>query len=316
MDSHCPVLDSALRPLHAAALATVRNGWPVFPVRPGSKIPAIAGWEDNATHDPDQLADWWSRRPYNVGIACGPAGLVVVDIDLAGRGDLSVAWLEHLDDLDLEPFLECRGQVTTTPWATALTAARTRAVTTPNGGRHLYFTAPAGTDMRNTVSRLGQRIDTRAHGGYVLAPGSVRRTPRDRRRYRLVDDSPATTLPAEIAHALSPTPPRQMDAAPIVHPDAYVRAVLDGETAAVRTAAVGTRNHRLFRAAARLGDLVAAGRLTETAAHDALHAACHTHIGVDGFTTAEARRCIDNGIDRARRGPGPDPSGASDRIPA
>ena len=50
----------------------------------------------------------------------------------------------------------------------------TAEVVTPRGGRHLYLIVPNGRPMPgNSASRLGEGIDTRGQGGYVLAPPSV-----------------------------------------------------------------------------------------------------------------------------------------------
>ncbi|WP_279582626.1 bifunctional DNA primase/polymerase [Fodinicola feengrottensis] len=46
-------------------------------------------------------------------------------------------------------------------------------VTTGRNGLHLYFTAPSGVQLRNTESKIGWLIDTRAQGGYVVAAGST-----------------------------------------------------------------------------------------------------------------------------------------------
>lgn len=64
----------------------------MFPLSPRSKVPAVKQWETVATTDPLRLRDWWpfdARR--NVGVACGPAGLVVIDLDET-RGRLSDTW--------------------------------------------------------------------------------------------------------------------------------------------------------------------------------------------------------------------------------
>lgn len=52
-------------PLLRAALSAAACGWPVLPLFPGSKRPAIAGWQHHASCDPAVLGAWWERRPYN-----------------------------------------------------------------------------------------------------------------------------------------------------------------------------------------------------------------------------------------------------------
>src|SRR5262245_30999328 len=82
--------------LDTAALRIAARGWPVFPLRPGSKLPAVRDWEHRATTDPEQIAAWWSRGPYNIGIACGPAGLVVLDLDAAHGHQPPRGWPEEV----------------------------------------------------------------------------------------------------------------------------------------------------------------------------------------------------------------------------
>src|SRR5260370_1982327 len=48
----------------------------------------------------------------------------------------------------------------------------TYTVKTPTGGLHLYYTAPDGPEIRNSVGKIGPLIDVRGGGGYVLAAGS------------------------------------------------------------------------------------------------------------------------------------------------
>src|SRR5439155_380434 len=65
-----------------AALAAARRGWHVFPCHPESKRPAIKQWEQQATIDEQQIHQWWpdySRK--NIGVATGPSGLLVIDLD-------------------------------------------------------------------------------------------------------------------------------------------------------------------------------------------------------------------------------------------
>jgi hypothetical protein len=49
----------------------------------------------------------------------------------------------------------------------------TYTVVTGRGGRHPYFIAPDGARLGNTAGELGWLVDTRAHGGYVLAAESI-----------------------------------------------------------------------------------------------------------------------------------------------
>ena len=74
-----------------AAVEAAERGWAVFPCRPGDKRPMVGQWEQRATSDPALVARWWPERA-NVGIACGPSALVVVDLDT--HGTLPLGWQE------------------------------------------------------------------------------------------------------------------------------------------------------------------------------------------------------------------------------
>jgi hypothetical protein len=81
-----------------AALDAAERGWHVFPLRSGTKRPALHGeqactgigecasghrkWEQRVTTDLDRIRAAWSSAPFNVGIATSPSGLVVVDLDV------------------------------------------------------------------------------------------------------------------------------------------------------------------------------------------------------------------------------------------
>jgi Bifunctional DNA primase/polymerase, N-terminal len=269
-------------------LDAVARGWSVFPVYPYSKRPAILDWPNRATTDLNQLSRWWAAAPYNIGIACGAASLVVLDLD-ADPIDGGEAGVEALALLAEHA---------------AQTVPDTLTVATPSGGRHLYFTAPAGAPIRNSASRLGRRIDVRADGGYVLGAGSARRINGRRVVYRLIRDMPVAPIPGWITAALTTTAQTSVAApSPIARADAYVQAAVAAETQAAAAAAVGTRNDRLFRAAGSLGELVGAGLLDHATATAALLAAAEVHVGVAGFTRTEAARAVANGLARGTRNP-------------
>ncbi|MGW8328058.1 bifunctional DNA primase/polymerase [Streptomyces sp. NPDC055897] len=258
--------------LLAWALEPARRGWPVFPLRPGDKRPAghaerlCPGTgrcadghrkpEQRATTDTDLIMAAWSHQPYNIGIATGPAGLLVVDLDMPKPKEHEGApgGAESLLAL-----CERAGQ----------TLPATYQVRTPSGGHHLYFTAPAGIRLGNTAGRLGHRIDTRGWGGYVVAPGSAT----DQGAYSVTDDRPPTPLPQWLHAALSAQPKPAADyaiATSMKSCSGYAAAALRGEVRNVATAPDGQRNDILLRAARALGRLVAAGDLTRTEVEEAL----------------------------------------------
>jgi len=177
----------------------------------------------------------------------------------------------------------------------------TYAVRTASGGTHLYFTAPPGLTLRNTAKRLGWLIDTRAHGGYVVAAGSTV----DRRPYTvLVDENPAP-LPGWLSDRLADPPPARVTERPTStsavagSPTAYAAAALRGELDRVLAAIEGTRNHTLNSAAFALGQLVAAGLLPRQLADDAL-----TFAGqAIGLPARECAATIRSGLDSGERTP-------------
>lgn len=103
-----------------------------------------------ATVDLDKIEAWWKRWPQApIGIACGPSGLVVVDVDPRNGGDDSLVELERE-----------HGALPQT-W-TALTGG---------GGQHYVYAAPAGKEIRSTKLAIG--IDIKAGGGYIIAAPSL-----------------------------------------------------------------------------------------------------------------------------------------------
>jgi hypothetical protein len=66
-----------------AALAYAKQGWPIFPCRPGTKEPfkRTHGVKD-ATTNPEKITKWWTDNPdANIGFNSGAAGLMTRDQD-------------------------------------------------------------------------------------------------------------------------------------------------------------------------------------------------------------------------------------------
>ncbi|MFL6144907.1 MAG: bifunctional DNA primase/polymerase [Labedaea sp.] len=304
--------------LLAAALAAAQRGWHVFPIRPHSKKPPALhgdttdrpcprtggcrdghhGWEQRATTDPDRIQAAWNG-PFtgcNIGIATGPSGLLVLDLDTVHSPDEVVpdGWnrrgIRHGRDVFTALCQQAQEPV----------PDHTTTVTTPRGGTHLYFTAPTTVQLRNTEGEsgngLGWKVDTRAWGGYVVAPGSI--TPDG--IYTLTDDRPPMKLPAWLVHLLTPRPSPVNSAPSVVAAarlDAYVAAAVRGECDRVCSAQPTRHTRTLFSAAGNLGQLIGAGTLPPVTAEQALYtAAQHMITGTCQCTEREVRRTITNGL--------------------
>ncbi|MEM9652485.1 MAG: bifunctional DNA primase/polymerase [Actinomycetota bacterium] len=297
------------------ALAYAEGGWPVFPLRPGAKRPAApnhtaatcdgsdrfcadghSGWERRATTDADRITTAWRHRPYGIAIATGPAGLLVVDLDPAKDDEPSGA--QTLAELE-----ERNGQHLPPTWTVA----------TPRGGRHLYYRCPAVTRLGNTCGRLGPGIDTRAVGGYVVAPPTVTTGP-DGGEYWLVDDHPPADLPHWFSQLLT-TPRRRVQTTgrrkggpspSIPQTDRvrrYVARAVAGEQLRITTAPTGQRNHSLFCASVALGQLVGADILDLADAEHQLLTAAQAHVLVGAYSQSQARATILSGLRRGTSEP-------------
>jgi len=277
-------------------MEAARRGWAVFPCRPGDKRPAVADWERRACADPDRVARYWPSAQHNVGVACGPSRLAVVDLDT--HSPLPDDWrLPGVHDgRDVLALLaEWAGQ----PWPVTYT------VTTPTCGLHLYYTAPDGQGIRNSAGKIGPLIDVRGGGGYVLAAGSVlderaypgnpgcREIVTGGRRYEIADDSDPEPLPAWLAALASDAEaPAQSRTSGRVRAASGAR--FQGLIATVRAGRAGDRNNPLYWASCRAAEMIAAGELDRKTAEESLVAAS-IEAGLRGGER-EARRTFASAV--------------------
>lgn len=163
------------------ALAAAGRGFHVFPVAPGSKTPGrlypnrpeaeapwTVKWSEVATTDLGQIIAWWNACPlYNIGIACKPSNLLVVDCDVkphpSGVGNEYNGlneWITLYDHYDPKGLM---------------TAEETYQVSTGGGGVHFYYRWPR--NVQATQSGIAAHVDIRSNGGnrggYVLGQGSI-----------------------------------------------------------------------------------------------------------------------------------------------
>jgi hypothetical protein len=133
--------------LHLAALSWAVAGFAVFPCREGRKEPACPNGHKDATTDPAKIDAFWAENPnYNVGCTPAVGGNSVLDVD-PPQGFETLAQLES-EHGKLPPSLT---------------------ISTPRGGIHWWGDGTCAT----SASKLGPKLDTRSHGGYVLMPPSV-----------------------------------------------------------------------------------------------------------------------------------------------
>lgn len=307
-----PIPDNQRQNLLAYAISYTQHGhWPIFPLRPGTKRPAVPdhtanncdhsdprcnsadghqGWEQRATTNQDRITRAWNTSPWGIGIACGPAGLVVIDLDTGG----SINGTDSLRQIEADHNQQLPATFT---------------VATPSGGRHLYYQQPPDTQIRNSAGTVAPGIDIRANGGYVVAPPTITTAG----AYEVIEDRWPPELPSWFAKLLdpptaavparpAPSPISPPTAAGISHVDRYVQAAVDGELDRLHQTRGGQRNHALYSAAKSLGQLVAAGALTQHDVEQVLEHAASSWYGIAGkdggepFTATEARQTIASGL--------------------
>lgn len=158
------------------ALYYARQGYPVFPLVPGDKIPlkGSRGFLD-ATTSVAIIEQFWDKTPEaNIGIATGiRSGLLVIDIDPRKNTN----WIAELNRLGLP---------------------QTYTVRTWSRGYHLYFRYPKGCGV-SCGANVVPGIDWRGEGGYVVAPGSVV----NRSMYEVVKNAPIANPPAHVVLLLA-----------------------------------------------------------------------------------------------------------------
>lgn len=132
------------------ALDLARRGFKVFPLRAGMKLPRTPDWQLQATSDEAQVMEMWSGvdgEPQNFNIGISTRGYLVVDADVKdGREGIAIC---ELLGLELDTFV----------------------VQSPSGGRHYYYSTD--TPIGNSAQKIGDGVDVRGDGGFVVGPGSI-----------------------------------------------------------------------------------------------------------------------------------------------
>lgn len=127
----------------------------MLPCVPKEKKPAIENGFLNATSDLATTESRWTQNPnFNIGIRTGTdldgRILVVIDVDPRNGGDVTLTDLQAMHGAFPETALVITGR--------------------RDGGKHYYFVCPPDVTLK---SKLGQGVDIKSRGGYVIAPPSI-----------------------------------------------------------------------------------------------------------------------------------------------
>jgi hypothetical protein len=204
--------EAAPNALLDAALTYTGKGWRVFPCHsaPGCKCSCgnypcgtynkhagkhprtQHGCQDTTTNE-QRIRSWAVKWPgCNWAVATGPdSGVFVLDVDgKEGRASLAELEAQH----------------------GTLPATLTSRTGREDGGEHRWFAWPVDRDIRNGQNKLGNGLDLRGVGGYVIVPPSAHRTGR---AYEwLAPDAPIADAPEwllERATAALPAAGRNAD---------------------------------------------------------------------------------------------------------
>lgn len=137
------------------------RGFYVIPLIPDSKLPIFKKFTDKASDDHNDLIDYWYDKIFeidiqnNIGIITskyrGGGALLVVDVDNKNGKCGSDTILE----------LELKG----------FEFPKTLTQKTPTGGYHLIY--KINSPIKQGVSVLGEGLDIRSKGGYIVGAGSL-----------------------------------------------------------------------------------------------------------------------------------------------
>lgn len=259
-----------------AALNYAGRGWHVFPVHTPTKgvcscgdkacqnvgkHPRTPGGYKEATTDAARIRSWWKRWPEaNIGIACAPSGLVVIDVDPRHGGVQTWDRIQGDHALRETPICATGGHAE---------------------GRHIYMRKPD----RKLAGTLGPGVDVKLNG-YVIAPPSLHASGR-RYAWRIEPNGKAPIDMPDWVKPMAGITIEQTD------PTAQAcRTILDRWLRAVETAREGERNNTLNKAAYVIGGILHLGKLSESEVAEALTQVAQ-HVGLD---ETETERTIRSGL--------------------
>ena len=267
-----------------------RYRWAMFPVEPCDKRPMPTGglkdngepyrlrWGQCATAEIEPLKRFWRQWPdANIGLACKPSGLVIIDADTEGLQAWTIFCADHA-------------------------LPETVTANTPSGGCHVIYKAVAGVTIGNHDLMRGVNVrGIKGDGGYVVIAPSIHPNGKQYSwSYGLgPDEVEIAPLPAPLIEALQPRPviiheiPMPIrEAVGNTYRERYAQRHFDFKLSDVRSAQNGHKHNALNTSAFALGQFVGHGLLSEGEVRQALLSAATGN----GIKDTEAERVINDGL--------------------
>ena len=182
---------------------------------------------NDATTDPDQIREWWSRWPNALVSVRTGIKFVVLDVD-------------------------CSKHVEAMQWYGKANLPPTRTHVTRSGGRHLLF--QPDDRFRCTTSRICRGVDTKGMNGCAIwwpACG-----------LDVLHGDTLAPVPEWIIKALAPPPPVMPPSPWKVQTPAQAQQQLDGIIRTIASAREGERNGLTYWGSRRLAEMVAQGAIS------------------------------------------------------
>jgi P4 family phage/plasmid primase-like protien len=289
----------------SAALEYTARGIPVFPcISSGenAKHPFTSNGFKNASIDPAQIRAWWAQWPdAMIGMPTGRAsGFWVLDIDAPKAEGEKNGFVSYKS-------LTCFNNPTPADHANQ---------TTPSGGQHIFFKYT--TPIRNSVEKIGPKIDVRGDGGYVImAPSVIHGVGQYTSAEGFLDDVPEAP-DWLIALATDDKKPKKDSDGYLRHlPPGGAGAVsmyglkaLKEECANLATTPFGQQNETLNTVSFRIGQLVGGGHMSRMVAYEFLLSAIQGWENLDLRKSSDTiNRALDAGAEEPR---GPEPIASFD----
>ncbi|MER5302232.1 bifunctional DNA primase/polymerase [Streptomyces lasiicapitis] len=178
------------RALKMAALAAAARGWHVFPLRPGTTVPAVRDWAARATTNAWRIMRCWDSGPYNVGVVPCASGLIALDLEPAGPGEsppepYRLPGVHDGADVLAVLLERLRARMPVETYSVSGPGQR------PGAGVQYYFAHPPGPCPASAPDPLAWHVEVRCTGSYVPLAGSL--TPEG--RYTVMHDAAPEAAP-------------------------------------------------------------------------------------------------------------------------